>query len=158
MGPNGAPYVQASQLGQYGPAATLSLVPIPVQVQACLDASARADSYMRGRYTLPLLAWGTDVTAMTAYIAWYLMMDQIGWAPQAGSDVNIKSRYYEAVGYPDRPGSGWYPGVQRQAIEPDVTPSVAVGADPAHDGPQVQSLPVRGWQQVKNGRSSVGGF
>jgi phage gp36-like protein len=158
-GSGGAPYVATSQLGQYGPAATLALVPPAVQTQACIDATARADSYMNDRYVMPLL--GTidpSIVQMTAYIAWYLMMDQIGWAPQAGSDANIKTRYYEAIGYPDRPGSGWFPGVARQAIHPAVTPSVPDGQGTGNSGPVVTSQPVRGWQQVRNGKSVVGGF
>ena len=157
-GPGGQPYVAASQLGQYGPAATLALVPGPVQAQACVDATSRADSYMNGRFVMPLLSWDSSVTQMTAYIAWYLMMDQIGWAPQAGSDANIKNRYYEAVGYPNVPGSGWFPGIQRQAIQPNVTPSIPEGQGAGTDGPVVTSQPMRGWPQFRNGRPAVGGF
>lgn len=158
MGPGGIPYVEPTQLAQYGPAATLSLATVAQQQQACLDATEEADSYIRGRYQLPLLAWGNDVTRYTAYIAWYLLMGTIGWAPQAGADANVTTNYYRAVGWPDRPGTGWFPGIQRQSIEPDVTPSIPVGEDPGHDGPQVQSQPRRGWQQVRNGKPCVGGF
>lgn len=157
-GPNGASYVTPAQLGQYLPAAALALATSVQQLQACSDATARADSYMSDRYQMPLLAWDAAVTQMTAYVACYLLMDLVGWAPQAGADTNVRSRYYEAVGYPDRPGSGWFPGVARQAIHPDVTPSIPVGQDPGHDGPQVSSQPMRGWQQVRGGRSVVGGF
>jgi hypothetical protein len=82
------------------------------------------------------------------------MAGPIGWAPQSGSDSTIRTNYYEAVGYPDRPGSGWFPGVQRQAIQPDVTPSIAIGQDAVHDLPQVSSLPMRGWQRGNR----IGGF
>lgn len=159
MGPSGAPYVTASQLGQYLPAATLGLATLAQQTQACLDATEEADSYIRGRYQLPLLAWGNDLTRYTAYIAVFLLMSgPIGWASAAGSDANIKENYWRAVGWPDRPGTGWFPGIQRQNIQPDVTPSATVGADPAHDAPQVSSQPMRGWQTVCNGKSTVGGF
>ena len=160
MGPGGAPYVEASQLAQYIPTATLNLATIEQQQQACLDASEEADSYIRGRYALPLLMWGNDLTRYTAYIAIYLLMTgPIGLAPQAGADANITTNYYRAVGWPDRPGTGWFPGVQRQAIQPDVTPSVPVGQDPGHDAPQVVSQQPRGWYQFgTNGRPAVGGF
>ena len=157
-GPGGAPYVEPAQLGQYGPAAVLSLATPAQQLQACLDATEEADSYIRGRFALPLLAWGNDVTRYTAYVAWYLLVSMIGYAPQAGSDTNLTTNYYRAVGWPDRPGTGWFPGIQRQSIQPDVTPSLPVGSDPGHDAPQVQSQPVRGWQMVRGGRSVVGGF
>ena len=159
MGPGGTPYVDYTELSQYLPAATLNLATVPQQQQACLDATEEADSYIRGRYQLPLLAWGNDLRRYTAYIAVYLLMSgPIGWAPQAGTDANITTNYYRAVGWPDRPGTGWFPGIQRQAIQPDVTPSIATGQDPVHDAPQVSSDQPRCWQQFRNGRPVVGGF
>lgn len=158
MGPGGAPYVTAAQLPQYLPAATVNLATLDQQNQACLDATETADSYLRGRYALPLLAWGNDVTRYTAYIACYLLLSgAVGFAPQAGADDNVTKNYYSAVGWPDRPGSGWFPGVQRQSIQPDVTPSVPVGQDPVHDQPQVASQPLRGWSEFNaRGRPVVG--
>ena len=148
MGPGGAPYVTAAQLAQYIPAATLHLATLAQQNQACLDATEEADSYLRGRYALPLTAWGNDVVRYTAYIACYLLMSgPIGWAPEAGSDSNITTNYYRAVGWPDRPGTGWFVGVQRQSIQPDVTPSVAQPGDAVHDVPQVFTSQQRGWNQ-----------
>jgi hypothetical protein len=159
MGPGNTPYVLYTQLAQYLPPATLSLATIAQQQQACLDATEEADSYIRGRFQLPLLAWGNDLTRYTAYIAVYLLMSgPIGWAPQAGTDSNITTNYYRAVGWPDRPGTGWFPGIQRQAIQPDVTPSIPVGQDPGHDAPQVSSDQPRGWMQYRNGKPVVGGF
>jgi phage gp36-like protein len=145
-------------LAQYLPAAVLNLATGAQQTQACLDATETMDSYFRGRFNLPLLAWGNDVTRYTAYVASYLLMTLIGFAPQAGSDQLIVTRYYEAVGYPDRPGSGWAPGVQRQAIQPDVTPSIAIGQNSGVDLPQVSTNPPRGWAQFRNGKPVVGGF
>jgi len=168
MGPNGSPYVQPSQLTQYLPAATLNLSTGAQQLQACLDATEEADSYLRGRGPVPLstsnavglLAWGNDLTRYTAYIAIYLLMSgPIGGAAGAGAkgiDQNITTNYYRAVGWPDRPGTGWFPGVQRQAIQPDITWSSTPGADPAHDAPQVSTNCVRGWYQ--RGGRAVGGF
>ena len=138
----------AAQLGQYLPAATLGLATLAEQTQACLDATEEADSYMRGRFALPLLTWGNDLTRYTAYIAIYLLSTgPIGLAPQAGADSNITPNYYRAVGWPDRPGTGWFPGIQRQAIHPDVTPTVAQPGDPVHDVPQVFTSQQRGWNQ-----------
>jgi Protein of unknown function (DUF1320) len=158
-GPGNAPYVTPDQLSNYIPASVLGLATAQQQQQACMDATEEADSYMRGRYALPLLDWGTDVTRYTAYVAVYLLMSgAVGFAPQAGADKNVTLNYYRAIGYPDRPGSGWFPGVQCQKIQPDVTPSIPVGQDPGHDAPQVSSDQPRGWQQfTRNGRPCVGG-
>ena len=158
-GPAGAPYVLPAQLPNYAPASLLSLATGAQLLQACNDATEEADSYMRGRFQMPLLSWGTDVTRFTGYIAVYLLaMGPIGMAPQAGSDSNITTNYSRAVGWPDRPGTGWFPGVQRQAIQPDVTPTIPVGQDSTHDAPQVISDPPRGWMQFRGGKPVVGGF
>lgn len=159
-GPSGAPYVAYTDLPQYLPTQVLNLATQQQQIQACADATEEADSYMRGRFEMPLLEWGNDVRRYTAYIAIYLLMSgPIGWAATSGNpDANITTNYYRAVGWPDRPGTGWFPGVQRQAIQPDVTPSIPVGQDPGHDAPQVSSQPARGWPQFRNGKPAVGGF
>jgi hypothetical protein len=145
MGPGNTPYVAYTLLPNYGPPAMIGLATVAQQQQACIDATEELDSYFRGRYALPLLAWGSDVVKMAAYIALKNIAELVGYAPQAGSDSNIRTQYYQVVGWPDRPGSGWGPGVQKQAIHPDVTPSVAPGQDPGHDVPQVFSAPQRGW-------------
>jgi phage gp36-like protein len=155
MGPGDTPYVTAAELTQYAPAAVLNLAPSGVQDQACIDATQEADSYMRGRYQLPLLAWGSDVKKYTAWIACYLIAQQVGFAPQAGSDRLIVERYYAAVGWPDRAGTGWFPGIQRQAIHPDVTPTLASPGNPTYDLPQVRTAPQRGWQQTVNGKPVI---
>lgn len=162
MGPGNTPYVQYTQLGQYLPAAVLNLATVAQQQQAVLDATEMADSCIRGRYQLPLLAWGNDVTCATAAIAIYLLMDgPIGWAAREGSDRNIRAAYARAMGGPDpdNPGyihPGFFPGIQRQNVQPDVTPSSTPGSDPLHDAPQVRTDPCRGWQQFRGGRPVVG--
>ena len=148
-------YCTPTNLAQYLPQSVLNLATSAQQLQACADASEEADSYMRGRYALPLSAWGSDVTRYTSWIACYLLCQLIGFAPQAGSDRLIVERYYQAVGWPDRAGTGWFPGVQRQAIHPDVTPAIAPGSDPVRDLPQVRSQPMRGWQRTINGKPVV---
>lgn len=159
-GPSDAPYVVYTDLPQYAPVQVLNLATQQQRIQACIDATEEIDSYIRGRYTMPLLDWGTDLRRMTAYVAIYLLMSgPIGWAATGGNpDANIMTNYYRAVGWPDKPGTGWAPGVQRQAIQPDVTPSIAVGQDAKHDAPQVSSQAPRGWYQSRGGRSVIGGF
>ncbi len=160
MGPGNAPYVTPAQLPNYLPAATLALATPAQQMQACIDASSDADDCMNGRYQMPLLAWPSSITDHTAYGAIFKLMNgPIGMAPQAGSDANITLNYYRAYGHPEKPGSGYFPGIQAQRIHPNVTPSIATGSDPGHDAPQVSSQPVRGWQQLNcRGRPVVGGF
>ena len=155
---NGDPYVLPAQLPQYLPAAVVNLATAGQQMQACIDTSETADSYFRIRYTLPMQAVGSDVVRYTAYVACFLLLSgAVGFAPQAGADENVQRNYYAAVGWPDRPGSGWFPAVGSQRLTPDVTPTLLPGNDPTHDQPQVQSQPLRGWQQVNaRGRPCVG--
>lgn len=150
MGPGDTPYVTTAELPQYFPAAVLDLFTTNQKDQACLDATQEADSYMRGRFQLPLVAWGNDLKRYTAAIALYLLSQQLGFAPQAGADRLIVERYYSAVGWPDRPGTGWFPGIQRQSIHPDVTPTLASPGNPVYDLPQVQTAQLRGWQQTNS--------
>lgn len=117
------------------------------QTAACQAASEKADSYLRGRYALPLSSWGSDITIHTAYIAVYLLMSARGYNPSAGADETIRIRYEDAV--------AWFEGIQRQAVHPDVAPAVAQPGDPVHDLPQVITSPQRGWAQTRNGRPVI---
>jgi phage gp36-like protein len=146
----GSQYCQPSDLVNLGinPLAFTD-VTTAEQTAACIAASARADSYLNGRYTLPLLAWGQDITMMTAYIAVYIVMGARGYSPGSGADAIIESRYLEAI--------KWFEGIQRQSVHPIVTPSVLEPGDAVHDLPQVQTSPQRGWLTYSAcGKPSVG--
>ena len=145
----GSQYCNPSDLTTYGinPIA-LSDVSLPEQTAACVAASERADSYMRGRYSLPLLSWGQDVTMMTAYVAVYMLMSARGYNPSAGADDMIRVRYEDAI--------KWFEGIQRQNTHPDVTPSVALGQNAGPDLPQVRTSPQRRYQEFSgSGTPSV---
>lgn len=155
-GPGGVPYVTSAQLPLYVPATALNGTTTPQQDQACLDATGEADSRLRGRYQMPLLAWGAELQMYTAYIAIYRLLSTRGFSPQSGADAQIVARYYEAVGNPNVPGSiGWFGQVQRQAIHPDVTATVAPEQSPTFNLPQVLTSPPRGWQATCNGKPVV---
>ena len=155
-GPAGAPYVTAAQLPNYFPAAAFNGITSGQQAQACIDATGEADSRLSGRYQMPLLAWGADLTKYTAWIAIYNLLSTRGFSPQGGADSNIIARYYEAVGNPNVPGSmGWFDRVQRQAIHPDITPTVASNVSPTYNLPQVFTSQQRGWACTINGKPVV---
>lgn len=145
MGPGNTPYCTPANLAQYLPAPVLALTTIDQQNQACADASEEADSYMRGRFEMPLLAWGSDVVRYTSWMACYLLVQLIGYAPQAGSDENLSDRYWRAVGGGPNNYSGWFPDIQRQRVHPDVTPTLPSPGNPVYDLPQVRSGQPRGW-------------
>lgn len=143
-------YCDPADLTKYLPATALQPTTAPQQLQACIDASEIADSYMRGRYQLPLTRWGSDVRMYTAWIACYLLMAGRGHNAAAGADAAITRRYVAAVGDTSVPGSGWFPGVQRQAIHPDVTPTIDPANDPVTGLPQVITSPQRGWRHFNS--------
>ena len=110
-------YAQVQDLTTYGlPATALQSPNLPVQVQnaALSDASDIADSYLRGRYSLPLIAWGSELTQAVCRIAAYNLLSVRGYNPGASADVNIRDRYVDAI--------DWLNKVQRQAVHPNVTP------------------------------------
>lgn len=127
-------------------------VTTPITNADCIAASAEADSYMRARYALPLSAnypiggpyttFDPALVRHTAYIVAYMVMSKRGFAPNAGSDALILANYFKAVGDPEKPGSGWFPGVERGHIHPDVV-EASVPA-PRYQLPQVLSKPPRG--------------
>jgi phage gp36-like protein len=132
-------YCTPADLATYAlPASALAPIPGPTQTAQCVAASEKADSYMRGRFQLPLLAWGTDLTMQTAYIAAYYCLAQRGFNPASGSDQLVVKNYNDAI--------GWFEGVERQRVHPDVTPSTSVGTN--YQLPQVASAQPRGWQQT----------
>lgn len=142
----GAPYVTRAELPNYWPAAAFNGTTTAQQDQACIDATGKVDEYLAGRYQMPLLAWGAELRRTTAYVAIYQLMTTRGASPMSGADAAIFARYYDAVGNPNVSGSlGWLDKVQRQALHPDITASVAPSQDPVYGIPQVFTSQQRGW-------------
>ncbi|HXN32647.1 MAG TPA: phage protein Gp36 family protein, partial [Polyangiaceae bacterium] len=57
------------------------------QLQAeCDAASTLADSYLRGRYALPLLTFDIELSMQVAYVAAYNILASRGYNPEAGAD------------------------------------------------------------------------
>jgi phage gp36-like protein len=79
-------------------------------------ASEFIDSFLRGRYSLPLQSWGTDITQACCRITAYNVLIVRGYNPASGADVNIRMRYDDAV--------SWLNKVQRQQAHPNVVPAV----------------------------------
>lgn len=102
---------------------------------ALTSASLMADGYMRGRYSLPLLAWDDGIRMNVAYIAGYQLLAQRGYNPGAGADINVRMRYEDAI--------RWFEGVQRQAVHPQVTETPV--PIPRYEFPQITTGQPRGW-------------
>lgn len=129
------PYATTTQLAQYGAASTaLSSVPSGTQTAAIAAASELADSYLRTRYSLPLLSWGSDLTRAVCQIAAYDVFVSRGYNPAAAADVNYRMRYEDAV--------AWLKSVARQEAQADVTPSANQAV---YDEPVIHTHPKQGW-------------
>lgn len=104
---------------------------------ALAAASAFADSYLGNRYSLPLSAYGADVTLAVAKIAaWEIMSAQRGHSPENGADSIWKTRRDEAVAWLEKVASG------------DLTPSGCVDSTADVDElgtPTVTTTARRGW-------------
>lgn len=109
-------YASLTDLVNYGlPATALANLTTGQQQAAVDDASDIVNSYLNGRYQLPLLQWDTSITQATCVIAAYNLLSIRGYNPASGADVNIKSRYDHAI--------SWLEQVQRQAAHPIVVQS-----------------------------------
>lgn len=113
------------------------------QNEACIAASAEADSHMRGRYSLPILGslgggvgvFDPALVKNVAYIAAHILMTRRGFAALAGSPDDAINRNYDAA-------IAFFSGVQRQNIHLDVIETAATS--PNYQLPQVRSHTPRG--------------
>jgi len=112
----------------------------PTQQQAILDSeNAQADSYLRGRYQLPLLEWDTDLRlAISQRTAWRILCLR-GFNPESGADISVRQGYDDAT--------RWLEGIQRGRSHPHVAPSAAATIGTAYAQPQALSAnSPRGWR------------
>lgn len=128
-------YATVTDLTTYGlPANALGQLSVPMQ-QAQLDnASKKVDTYLRGRYPLPLLTWGTEITEAVCVLAAYSVLAVRGFNPAAGADVVLRDRYLDTV--------NWLVRVQKQQAHPDVTTTPSANAAPEYNQPTVISSSV----------------
>ncbi len=130
-------YATTTDLTNYGlNAISVANIDPAVLTAQLVAASAMVDSFLNGRYNLPLLSWDASVTINTCYIAaWLVLSKSRGFNPDNPSDVTVRQSYEDAI--------AWCNGVQRQAIHPTVTQTPIAG--PSYQLPQVSTLPPRGW-------------
>jgi phage gp36-like protein len=120
--------------------------------QAALDsASGVADGYLASRYTLPITAYGQDLTRAVCNIAAYDLMSVRGYSPD-GSNSTIRDRYDDAIRWLERVAAGTVSPVgvvdSSEDSRGDTTGQFVHQARPSDttDGAFVVGAPIgRGW-------------
>lgn len=88
------------------------------QISAALQgASDFADTFLRARYTLPLLSWDSSLTEAVAKIAALRLLRIRGYSPTSTADQRFQQGHDEAV--------AWLNMVQRQQAHPLVVQSAS---------------------------------
>lgn len=134
-----AAYCEIEELGRWGISAdALEDVQDPDSDAAIAGASDLIDSYLRSRFTLPLVAWGDDLRRACAIIAVYDLMQTRGYNPAEPEDKQLEIRYRDVIRWLERISSG-------QAV-----PTVTDSSSGAQSGvssarAQVVSNSQRGW-------------
>jgi phage gp36-like protein len=105
------------------------------QADGCITASDEADGYLGGRYTLPMLAWCSDLEAMVARMAVKYGFDVNGWQPDGPADM-VMANFNHAI--------GWLKRLQDGKLEPpgmkDSTPEVFEGGSVVVSRPRRSAL------------------
>lgn len=99
-------------------------------------ASGVVDSYLRGRYRLPLAEpYPQEIITATCVIAAWSILNVRGFDPSAASDVNVRTRYEDIIGRPMQ--KGWLQQLAAGLINLDLAADASSGH---HDGgPRVSS-------------------
>lgn len=123
------------------PPAAVSGIP-QAAVEACLvQASGVADSYLRKRYALPLVApYDSALVRCVIDITVYLVMRRRGIQPESATDVAIRMGYTDAL--------AWLGLVAVGEVEIATAPT---GVGPTLGDPLVASRDELGWSEWATG-------
>ncbi|MBA2724281.1 MAG: DUF1320 family protein [Methylibium sp.] len=130
-------------------ASALEGVPLSIQNQFLDATSGTIDSYLRGRYSLPLApaAYPPEIVDACLAITAYRVLVWRGFNPEAATDVAFKERHDFYLGSPGQ--KGWLDkvasGAVSLAITADATPTTHEG------GSIVANGSARGWGDDLNG-------
>lgn len=98
------------------------------QQKALMRASRVADTYLRNRYTLPLICPIDQalIDAVVQIAAWRLMSRR-GFNPSSGLDVAIRQGYEDAMAFLTRIANGQAQLCVTQTVPESLQPDVATG-------------------------------
>ena len=129
-----ATYAQFLQYGlRAGAVAGIAREDIEAQLAA---SSSVGDGYLRAAYSLPLVAWGHDLSLnVCKHAQWEVMSAQKGFNPENPGNTIYLERYNPAV--------RWFEQVSKGLVKPegivDSTPEVE------ENGPECMTEEPRGW-------------
>jgi phage gp36-like protein len=136
-----AAYATALELQQIGMPPDVDFQSDGTRETAALDVASRtADGYLSVRYTLPLTAWGKDLTRVVAMLAAWDLAVATGMAAENGERSNLYLRQRDAI--------KWLEGVAAGKIEPSgvVDSSGGSGSQGTIFGtPEIVTGEKRGW-------------
>lgn len=143
-----ASYCTTAELSTYGIRAEALRSISPDDLQAAIGAASDViDGYLRTRYQLPLVAWGTDIRRLCAMLACHDLMRTRGYNSARAGDEQLDKMYDDAIAQlRDISSSKFSPNVTDS--QPSATPGQAQGGGTA----QVSSYAGRGWS-ARTGRS-----
>jgi len=87
-------------------------------------ASARVDSFLRGRYSLPLASTPREVADVCIQLALWYALSALGWDPQTGPDQSAMMGYQEATSWLTKVSTG----KANLEVNVDATPATHEGA------------------------------
>jgi phage gp36-like protein len=129
-------YITDAELLSLGlPGAALSVVASATRDQARVAASDEASGYLKKRFSLPIVAWGSDLKRKVADIAAYDLMTFRGFDPGSESGALIVKRRDDAV--------LWLRDVAKGIVEPTDIEDTTASVD--EQSPLVSSDTGAGW-------------
>lgn len=133
-----AQYATSAEFAKHGlPAAALDGFTGDVD-ELLIKASAKINTYLRGRYKLPLASPLPDeIIEATCWLAAYSVMTMRGFDPDNDCDVAIENRYKDLTGRPLQ--SGWLQEVAKGRVNLDT--SADATASTSEGGPIIITRP-----------------
>lgn len=135
------PYATLEQFKRWHGTGAFGGVPDEDLEAALAAASAEADGELANRFTRPIVGWGEDLSKKVCAIGmWLVLSERVGFNPEAGSDVAVKTNADEA--------RRWLVRVGSNAVQPIGLVDSAVEEETAQQEAQeayVVTEPRRGW-------------
>ena len=132
-------YATRAQLAQFGISAGALSSILPADQDAELQAASdRADDDLRRRYTMPVVApFPPSLIEAVCKIAVYNLLSVRGYAPDEGSNSNIRTRFEDAIAWLNEVGNG--------DKSPAIIDSSSAVTSTTQVSPEVVTNARRGW-------------